>query len=163
MWSPDRRALLGLGLLGLAGCGFTPAYGPGGPAAGLQGAFRLDDPTDKNGFDFVERMEERLGKSGAERYELTYAIATKVSGVGQRRDNTITRYNIVGTIDWGVVDIASGRRLTGGTATNFTAYSATGSTVAGLAAEEDANYRLMRILADQIVTRLTATAGSWHA
>jgi LPS-assembly lipoprotein len=41
---------------------------------------------------------------------------------------------------------------------SFTAYSATGSTVAGLAAEEDAAYRLMRILADQIVAQLIATS-----
>jgi LPS-assembly lipoprotein len=43
---------------------------------------------------------------------------------------------------------------------SFTAYSATGSTVAGLAAEEDAATRLMRILADQIVARLIAASAS---
>ena len=46
---------------------------------------------------------------------------------------------------------------------SFTSYSATGSTVAGLAAEEDAALRLMHILADQIVTRLLATSGQWSA
>jgi LPS-assembly lipoprotein len=43
---------------------------------------------------------------------------------------------------------------------SFTAYSATGSTVAGLAAEEDAATRLMRILADQIVARLVAVTAA---
>jgi LPS-assembly lipoprotein len=33
--------------------------------------------------------------------------------------------------------------------------------VAGLAAEEDAAQRLMRILADQIVSQLLATSGQW--
>lgn len=159
MSSPDRRSFLLL--LGLGACGFTPAYGPGGPASTLQGSIRLGDPSDKNGFDFVERMEERLGRGRNARYELTYAIETDAVGVGISRDSSITRYNLTGRIDWGVTDIATGRRVTGGIARNFTSYSATGSTVAGLAAEEDAAFRLMRILADQIVTQLVATAGNW--
>jgi LPS-assembly lipoprotein len=43
----------------------------------------------------------------------------------------------------------------------FTSYAATGSTVAGLSAEEDASLRLMRILADQIVSRMLASSGTW--
>ncbi|WP_435164678.1 LPS assembly lipoprotein LptE [Falsirhodobacter sp. 1013] len=163
MSSPDRRTLLasGLGLLGLAACGFTPAYAPGAPATGLQGAFRMAEPDDKAGFDFVQRMEERLGRDIDPRYDLTYVITTDTVGIGSKRDNTTTRYNITGSVDWGVVDRDSGARLTGGKVTNFTSYSATGSTLASLSAQEDAQYRLMRILADQIVTQLTATAGRW--
>jgi LPS-assembly lipoprotein len=41
---------------------------------------------------------------------------------------------------------------------SFTSYSATGSTVAGLTAKEDAGRRLMVILADQIVARLMVAA-----
>jgi LPS-assembly lipoprotein len=40
----------------------------------------------------------------------------------------------------------------------FTAYSATGSTIAALAAEQDASTRLMRILADRMMTRLIAAS-----
>ncbi|QUS36470.1 LPS assembly lipoprotein LptE [Falsirhodobacter algicola] len=162
MSSPDRRTLLLSGLgFGLAACGFTPAYAPNGPAAGLQGTIRLAEPSDKNAFDFVERMEERLGKPKEARYDLTYRITTTVESVGLQTDNTYTRYSIIGTIDWGVIDHATGERVTGGVARNFTSYSATGSTVAGLSAEEDAGYRLMRMLADQIVTQLVGTASRW--
>ena len=163
MSSPDRRTVLasGLLLLGLAACGFTPAYAPGAPATGLQGAIRMAEPDDKAGFDFVQRMEERLGRDINPRYDLTYSITTDTVGIGEQRNNTTTRYNITGSVDWGVVDRTSGARLTGGKVTNFTSYSATGSTLASLSAQEDAQYRLMRILADQIVTQLTATAGRW--
>ena len=41
---------------------------------------------------------------------------------------------------------------------SFTSYSATGSTVATLAADTDAATRLRQILADQIATRLIAAA-----
>ncbi len=147
--------------LALAACGFTPAYGPGGPAAGLTGTIRAADPSDKNAFDLVARLDQRLGRPKADRYDLTYAITTQPVGVGITPDNAITRYNLKGAVDWTLTDRATGTRLTGGKVESFTSYSATGSTVAGLAAEEGAAARLMSILADQIVTRLIATSGDW--
>ncbi|GHC55530.1 hypothetical protein GCM10007315_18120 [Gemmobacter tilapiae] len=153
-----RRAFL-TALLALPACTFTPAYAPGGPAQSLQGSIRVDDPSDKNGFDLVERLEERLGRPNTPRYRLAYSITTKPVGVGITPDAATTRYNLTGQIDWSLTDL-SGTRVAGGTVTNFTSYSATGSTVAGLAAEEDAALRLMRILADQIVMRLIAVSGT---
>ena len=58
-------------------------------------------------------------------------------------------------------DRTTATRVTGGRVESFTSWSATGSTVAGLTAEEDARLRLMRILADDIVARLLATSGDW--
>jgi LPS-assembly lipoprotein len=151
----SRRAIL-LAPLALAACGFAPAYAPGGPATALLGTVRAQDPTDKNGFDLVERLEERLGRPEAHRYDLAYTITTEAVGVGITTENEITRYNLKGVIEYTLSDRATGARLAGGRVQSFTAYSATGSTVAGLAAEEDAAYRLMRILADQITARLIA-------
>ncbi|MBA3908541.1 MAG: hypothetical protein C0524_01375 [Rhodobacter sp.] len=159
MSSFNRRTILLLPLA-LAACGFTPAYAPGGAATALLGTVRADDPTDKNGFDLVERLEERLGRPEDHRYNLSYTIATEAVGVGITTENEITRFNLKGVIEYTLSDRATGERLSAGRVQNFTAYSATGSTVAGLAAEEDAAFRLMRILADQIVARLIATAPS---
>ena len=162
MSSSDRRTfLLLMAALPVAGCGFAPAYGTGGAASGLQGRIRVDDPSDKNGFDLAERLEENLGRPDAPLYDLTYSITTTSDAVGITPENAITRYNLTGAVDWGLTDTATGTRLTGGRVNSFTSYSATGSTVAGLAAEQDAALRLMRILADQIVTRLIATSGQW--
>lgn len=144
----------------IAACGFAPAYGPGGKATKLTGAVRVQDPSDKNGFDLVERLEERLGRPEAPRYDLAYTITTESVGVGFTADNKITRYNLKGVIDYALTEQATGARITGGRVQSFTAYSATGSTVAQLAAEEDAAYRLMRILADQITARLIGAADS---
>jgi LPS-assembly lipoprotein len=155
----SRRSLL-LAPLALAACGFTPAYGPGGSAGKLTEAVWVQDPTDKNAFDLVERLEERLGRPENIRYDLAYTITTETVGVGITTDNKITRYNLKGVVDYALTDRATGDRVTGGRVQSFTAYSATGSTVAGLAAEEDAALRLMRILADQIVARLIAASAS---
>lgn len=152
-----RRSLILLPLA-LAACGFTPAYAPGGAATRLTGAVRAADPGDKNAFDFVERIEERLGRTEVHRYDLAYSIATEAVGVGITPDNRIIRYNLRGVIDFTLTDAATGQRITGGRVQSFTSYAATGSTVAGLAAEEDAAFRLMRLLADQVVARLIAEA-----
>ncbi|MEZ5798050.1 MAG: LPS assembly lipoprotein LptE [Paracoccaceae bacterium] len=157
MSSCNRRFLI-LAPLALVACGFTPAYAPGGAATRLTGAVWAADPTDKNGFDLVERLEERLGRPQVHRYDLAYSIVTEKVGVGITPDNRITRYNLKGAIEYTLSDTGTGARITGGRVQGFTAYAATGSTVAGLAAEEDAAYRLMRMLADQIVARLIAEA-----
>ena len=156
----NRRTVLFLPMA-VAACGFTPAYGPGGPAAGLQGRIRVASPNDKNGFDLVDRLEERLGRPEAPAYDLSFTIKTSPIGVGLTPAEAITRYHLTGTVEYSLTNRTSGARVTGGRVESFTAYSATSSTVAGLTAEEDAAFRLMRILADQIVTRLIATSGAW--
>ena len=160
MSSSDRRTFL-LAPLALAACGFTPAYGPQGGARGIEGLIRVAEPRDKAAFDLVQRLEERIGRAGSPRFDLTYTIRTRNDRVGITPDNTIQRFHVTGTVDWSLIAVADGARVEGGTVQNFAAWSATGSTVAGLSAEEDAARRLMVMLADQIVTRLIATSGRW--
>ena len=160
MSSLNRRSFLCLPLA-LAACGFTPAYGPKGPAKELQGAIFAADPGDKNGFDLVERIEQQFGPPVMPRYDLTYVISVTSSGVGITPDNAITLYNLAGVVNWTLTERSTGARMTGGTVQSFTTYSASGLTISGLTAEDDASLRLMRILADQIVIRIIATSGDW--
>lgn len=157
MSSCNRRLFLTLPLA-LAACGFQPAFGPQGVAQGLRGTIRAADPTDRNGHALVDRLENRLGRPEVARYDLAYTLQTAPVGVGITTDNSITRYNLTGSVDWTLTDRATGARVTGGRAENFTSWTATGTTVAGVAAEEDATRRLMVILADQIVMQLLAAA-----
>ncbi|MFN3936049.1 MAG: LPS assembly lipoprotein LptE [Gemmobacter sp.] len=157
MSSSDRRAFLtGLAALGLAGCGFAPVHGPGGSGAALRGAVLAHPPRDRRDFDFVARIEDRLGRPSAPRFGLDYAIATEPVGSGVRPEGTITRFTLTGHADYALTELATGRTISSGRAESFTSWSATGSTVATLAAEEDARRRLMVILADQVVARLMA-------
>ena len=158
MLSSSRRSVLVL--LALAGCGFTPALGTGGPAQRLIGAVRAADPRDQLDFDFVRRIEDRFGRPDAAGYDLAYTIATASEGVAITAEGAITRYNLTGSVDWKLTRAGDGIRLAGGTEDSFTSYSATGSTVAGLTARQDAARRLMVILADHVVARLmVASAG----
>ncbi|GHE05366.1 hypothetical protein U879_02960 [Defluviimonas sp. 20V17] len=163
MSSPDRRSLLiALAALPLAACGFAPAYGPGGPAAGIRGKIRPDTPADRDAFDLVNQIEARLGRPQDARFTLGYTIRTRETGVAITPDNTTTRYDVVGSVHYTLRDAASGRVLGQGEAHSFTSYGATGSTVATLAARADAHRRLMVILADEIATRLLATSAQWN-
>ncbi|CUX83862.1 MAG: lipopolysaccharide export system outer membrane lipoprotein component LptE [Roseibaca calidilacus] len=155
MWLSDRRAFL-LGALALAGCGFTPAYAPGGPGAALRGQVRADDPTDSLGFAFVGALEERLGRPQTVRYALSYTITTSERGAASVVGVGATRIALLGRIDYALTDTASGETVASGNLRNVTNYSTTDNQLATQRAREDAEERLMRILADQVATRLLA-------
>ena len=164
MSSSDRRAVLfALAALPLAGCGFAPAFGTNGPAEGLLGAVRIDDPDGKDAFDLVERLEERLGRGGVARYARGYPIETRRVGGAVSAGGAINRYNLMGAVDFALSDQGTGQALTAGRVENFTSWSTTASSLATESAEADARRRLMRLLADQIVTRLIATSADWSA
>lgn len=162
MWF-SRRGFLGMGIgmgagLCVAGCGFAPAYAPGGAAAGLHGAIVVDAPRDRAGYILTREIEDRLGRGAPGRYGLGYSIALTDDSSAISADNVTTRYTILGQVTWALRDLGDGTvRLTGKSDT-FTSYSASGSTVATQAGRRDAIERLMVILADQILTRLTAEA-----
>ncbi|TCP61616.1 LPS-assembly lipoprotein [Rhodovulum bhavnagarense] len=162
MSSSDRRKfVMSLGALAaLGGCGFAPVYGPGGVAEGLQGQIAPDAPKTRAEFALVERLEARLGRAGAARYRLSYRIDMAEDRLGITSQQETTRFNLTGRLAYDLRDL-NGDMRTSGEVTAFTAYSATGSTLATLTAERDAQERLMIMLADRLVTRLIATAGTW--
>ena len=156
MSSYSRRSLLLLPLV-LGACGFAPVYGTGSTGSALQNAVEVSDPDDVDGYLVVRRLEERLGRAAQPTYKLTLAVDSKREALAVNRNSNINRYNIVGTADYVLVEQATGRVITSGSVDNFTGSSATGTTVATLAAERDARERLMSLLADQIVVRLLST------
>lgn len=160
MLSYKRRTLI-LGLLALGACGFQPAYGPNGPAAGLQGSIEVAAPDTRNGFNFVRRLEERLGQPQAAKYALSYTLALSEDDLGITQTQAITRYNVLGAADYALREVGTGLVVHSGKVDAFTSYSATGTTVSTSTAKRAAYARLMIILADQITTRLLATSGVW--
>lgn len=152
----DRRTFVLAALAPLAACGFTPAYGPGGAASALQNRVQVDSENSRDNFLLVRELEERLGRASAPAYGLSVQIATEQQGLAINDEGDTRRFNLLGRVDYALRDLASGNIVTSGKVENFTGYSATGTTVATLAAETDAQERLMTILADQITTRLIA-------
>jgi LPS-assembly lipoprotein len=161
MWLSSRRNLLLM--LVLTGCGFRPALGTDGAAQKLMGRIWPADPKDQYGFDFVKQIKARLGRVEARDYDLTYDFAISTDGVALTSDGATTRYNMIGTVTWTLTRHRDGLRMAGGSVDSFASYSATGSTVAGVFAREDAGRRLMTLLADQVVARILAASTSFPA
>ncbi|PZQ95430.1 MAG: hypothetical protein DI533_19115 [Cereibacter sphaeroides] len=159
MSSSDRRQFLSLLLtLPLVGCGFAPAYGPGAPAKALLGKVQADEPGTRDAFSFVARIEERFGRPQEPTFRLSYQISIQRVDLAVTTAGSILRYEMVGNVNWQLIDIATGKVITTGTAQSFTGSAATETTTAAQAAEDDSRLRLMRILADQVASKLVATA-----
>ena len=139
-------------LLALAACGFEPVNT--GTGAALRGQVVVAEPGDRLGFLLVQRLEERLGRTGSGAYQLDHSVKLTQQGLGTDPEGDVRRFNLIGSVDWTLRDLTSGSVTASGVVENFTGYSATGTTVATLSAERDATERLMTILADQIVQRL---------
>lgn len=151
-----RRAVL-LAPLALAACGFAPVYGSGGGAADLRGAIAFSEPRSPSDFVLEGRLQERLGAPVAPRYRLQTEVTVTETPAAFAPGRRIVRYTIDGTARFALATL-EGAPVISGTVTAFTAYSATGTSVANLAAEDDARHRLSVLLADQIVTRILAAA-----
>lgn len=144
-----RRSAL-LGLVALAGCGFTPALTPGAPTLALRDSVAVTAPDTIPGFAIRSRLTDRLGRAASPRYALAVSVDRALDAAALSQEGDTLRYNLVGAAGWTLTD-ASGAVLGAGEVESFTSYSATGSTVATQAAATDALGRLMIILADRIV------------
>lgn len=157
-WSDRRQVLALLAAAPLAACGFSPAYAPGGAAHALREAVVLAEPKDRDGFDFANRLEDRLGRASAPRFRLDWSVDADPVGAGLTPSGAITRYTLTGRARYALVRLEGGQTVASGSADSFTSWSTSGSTVATLTAEQDAHRRLMIILADQVAARLIAAA-----
>lgn len=161
MWL-SRRKILILSFVAMAGCGFQPAYGPNGAAANLKGSVGVDAPDTENGFNFVRRLEERIGQPAAAQFQLSYNLKLSEDALAITPAQEINRYNVLGAAEYSVRNIGTGAVVHSGTVDNFTSYSATGNTVSTATARRSAYARLMIVLADQITTRLIAESSGWE-
>ncbi|WP_372887825.1 LPS assembly lipoprotein LptE [Shimia sp.] len=158
MSSFNRRHFLSLAAAGplLAACGFEPVYGTRGHASGLLNQVVLDAPTDSNTYILVRELEDRLGRVPRGRYGMTVSVAVTERSAGRTITGVTSRYDVIGDATYALRDLATGEVVTSGKVQNYTGYSATGTTVATLAAQTDSHERLMVMLTDQIMVALWA-------
>ena len=154
-----RKVFIALSALAAgSACGFEPAYGPQGSASVLQNNLRVAAPDRRDGFLISQRLEERFGRNDNGRYVLNVAPELIRQGLATSVEGTTNRFRLNGITSYTLRDTETDQVVRRGRVTNFTGFSATGSTVATLAAERDATARLMVIMADEIVDRLVLTS-----
>ena len=164
MWCSEagRAVLAGAFALGLAGCGFEPMYDQGAPAQAILGRIAVGPVEGAPAFELRERLNERLGGGAEADFILDVDLELRRTGVALTQENVTTRFNIIGAADFALRPASGGEALVTGQVRNITGYSApdseTASAFASLSAERDAERRLSRTLADQIVLRLALQA-----
>lgn len=155
----NRRIALLVLLAPLAACNFTPVYGPGGSGETIRNQIRVADPETRLDFEVLSRLEDRIGTGAA--YDLTYRIQTGERDLAIDETENIDRINVIGSLAYTVRASATGQIVDQGEVQTFTAYATTDSPVATASARRDAENRLAVALADQLVTRLIASAVTW--
>jgi len=113
------------------------------------------------GFEMRRALEDRLGAVRAPRYNLSVVPSVDSEGLAITEDNATTRYNLTGTANFTLTHAGETVPAFRDQVVAFTAYSAIAAPYATRVAERDANARLARALADQIVNRLAITTKRW--
>ena len=146
--------------LAVAGCGFAPVYGTNSGAQALQNRVLVNAPNTREDYALVRQIERRLGRAETIEYRLNVDLEISEDGVAITPDGDITRYNVTGTATYVMTNATTDATAASGTVSTFTSYSAVGTTVVTLNAQEDARDRLAVALADLILSRLLADTAS---
>jgi len=159
-----RRRIIAGGLLAatlvLAGCGFRPLYrqdAAGGGTVPQMAAITIPPPPDRLHQLLRNELLDRLNPTGAPArslYTLTLKIAESRGSVLVTRTESISRFNLIESVEYRLFNSASGEVLDSGTLTTTASYNVLRAEYANLAAEEDARTRATRDLAELLRGRL---------
>jgi LPS-assembly lipoprotein len=113
----------------------------------------------KAGWLMANALRDRLGnRGGAPTYRLDIRLDDRISGLGLRSDDSVTRERRALRARYQLVNVADGSVLLDATAGSDAGIDVVQSEYATIAAENTALERLSGIVADQIVSRLALYA-----
>jgi LPS-assembly lipoprotein len=148
-----------------AACGFQPLYGGGSAAAAMRGRIAVAAIEGAAGLVLRERLVARLGGAAAPTHRLEVALAFEQQGVALTQENVTIRFEVVGVAVFRLLPAAGAQPVVTGEARALTGYSAPASSAASayatLVAQRDAEARLARTLADDIIEELALGAAEW--
>jgi LPS-assembly lipoprotein len=160
-----KRAALLIALVApaLTACGLQPLYGgaQGTSARAVLGNVDVAPIQGQSGWLVTQALRDRLGavpQGSGPRYRLDIVLDDQITGLGTRRDDSISRERRTLRARYQLVDAASGVVLIDDTAGSDAGIDVVDSEYATIAAERTALERLSGIVADQIVARLALYA-----
>ena len=142
-------ALMAVVLMALASCGFEPVYGENSAAEGTLTQASLRDPTTQPEFIFVKAFEQRVPRPQNPQYGINYQINISYQGLDVIE---ASRVQVVGRIAAEFVNLETEAVEFVSTVDAFTSYTSGGSFPE--TQRRDAETRLIKILADRLITRL---------
>ena len=145
--------------LTLAGCGLQPLYAGGGDGRVAQALADVSVPAIEGQAGWLVRnaLIDRLGSSGTSgaRYRLDVRLDDDLEGLGLLGDDTISRERRTLRARYQLVDAQNGAILLDATAGSDAGIDVVSSEYAVIAAEQTALENLARVVADQIVTKIS--------
>ncbi|HWK37216.1 LPS assembly lipoprotein LptE [Sphingomonas sp.] len=148
-------------LAALSGCGLRPLYGgvDSAPRAMLS-SVQVAPIEGQDGWLVAKELNDRFSavSGGTPRYRLEVRLDDSITGLGVRRDDSITRERRTLRARYQLVDLSTGTVVLDATAGSDAGVDVVGSEYATIAAEQTALERLAGIVADQIVARLALYA-----
>ena len=147
----NRRRFIFLSLVA-GGCSFSPVYksdlGPGF----LKGKIVLPTPRDRDDYMLYSKLEENFGQLENPLFKLSVLYKITEKGLGSL--GSITRYNLIGSANFRLVEISTSTLIISDKLKTFTSYSASSQTLATETAARAAADRLMASIANQISTSI---------
>ena len=152
----------GVGLLiaasGLTACGLQPMYAGGGSGAVARGLAAVDVSAieGRSGWLVRNALTDRFhaAGTGAARYRLDVRLDEKLEGLGVLGNDTVARERLTLRARYQLVDAANGAILLDATDGTDAGVDVVSSEYAVIAAEQSAEERLAKDLADRITARV---------
>jgi len=155
-----RASLIGLMLLSLTSCGFTPLYAVPGVASGLS-TIAISAPQGRSGFLLRQSLDDAFAHdaSAPAAYRLGLSYNEQKIPRGVRIDNVANRYELVLTVGYTLTTTTGTPGKTGKVQASVT-YDSADQPYASIAAEQDGQERAAAKAARQIQIELAAWMAS---
>ena len=147
----NRRKFIFLSLA-TTGCSFSPVYKSDIGPAFLRGKIVLPKPGSRDDYMLYSKLEENFGQ--LENPVFSLSVSYKITSKGLGSLGSITRYNLIGSANFRLVEISTNTLIISDKSKTFTSYSASSQTLATETAARAARDRLMASIADQISTSI---------
>jgi len=152
------RILAPVLLLSLTACGLQPMYAGGGSGAIARGLAGIDVPAieGRSGWLVRNALTDRFGAGGgaATRFRLDVRLDEKLEGLGVLGNDSVARERLALRARYQLVDAATGAILLDATDGTDAGIDVVSSDYAVIAAEQSAEERLAKDLADRITARV---------
>ena len=154
-----KRLAILLGTATLPSCGLQPMYAGGGSGMVANALADVSVPVieGQRGWLVRNALIDRLGTAGASntRYRLDVRLDDKLEGLGLLGNDTIARERRTLRARYQLVDAQNGTVLLDASAGSDAGIDVVSSEYATIAAEQTALENLARVVADQIVTKVS--------
>ena len=146
--------LIGVALIGLSACGFSPMYGRGGPALDMQN-IQVETGQDRVDFLLQEALNDRLGSRHNDgSYILLTESDVSTMGLGVGADAIAARFAVRLDVEYRLMRAGEDEPVIEGDVTSEASYDVSSSVYGSLSSERDAELRAAQLAADRITLQI---------